>query len=226
MYRCSYRCIASLQLRYIWLMQLIHALQEWWHLSSWFEIIGAITGLLCVYLASVNNIWNWPIAIVSTALYVYVFAGKQLYADMLQYVYLCVMSMYGWWFWNKHPQTDGKTPILLITRKQIIISAIVITVGTPVLGYTLITFASFLHYQPPAYPYLDSFCTSCSLVAQVFLARKILENWIIWFFVDIIYIIMYFKKDLDMTSFLFIVYTIIAAWGYFDWKKEYKKQLV
>ncbi|MBS1533020.1 MAG: nicotinamide mononucleotide transporter [Bacteroidetes bacterium] len=206
-------------------MQFIHELQDWWRGASWFEIIGAITGFLCVYLASVNNIWNWPIAIISTALYVYVFGQKGFYADMLQYVYLCVMSMYGWWFWSRHPQTDDKAPVLLITRKQIIISALIVIVATPVLGYTLITFAAKLHYDPPAYPYLDSFCTSCSLVAQVFLARKVLENWVIWFFVDIIYVVMYFKKGLEFTSFLFIVYIIIAVNGYFDWRRDYRKQL-
>lgn len=206
-------------------MQIIHALQEWWQHTSWFEIAGAIAGVFCVYLASINNIWNWPIAIISTVLYVYVFARKGFYADMLQYIYLCSMSIYGWWFWSKHPQTEDKTPVVLITKKQIIISAIIVIIATPVLGYTLITFAATLHYNPPAYPYLDSFCTSCSLVAQVLLARKVLENWLIWFFVDIIYVVMYFKKDLDVTSILFVIYIIIAAFGYFDWKKIYKKQL-
>jgi nicotinamide mononucleotide transporter len=210
---------------YIWAMQIIHELQDWWHQASWFEIVGAITGFFCVYLASVNNIWNWPIAIISTALYVYVFAQKGFYADMLQYIYLCAMSMYGWWFWGRHPKTEDKVPVVLITKKQMIVSALIVIVATPVLGYTLITFAATLHYDPPAYPYLDSFCTSCSLVAQVFLARKVLENWIIWFFVDIIYVVMYFRKGLEFTSVLFIAYIIIAINGYFDWRKDYKKQL-
>ncbi len=206
-------------------MQFIHALQDWWHQTTWIEIIGVITGLLCVYLASVNSIWNWPIAIISTALYIYIFGRANLYADMLQYVYLCVTSIYGWWFWSKHPQTEDKAPIASITKKQAIISIIIVVVTTPVLGYTLITFADALHHDPPAYPYIDSFCTSCSLVAQVFLARKVLENWAIWFFVDIIYVVVYYKKHLEATAFMFVILIIIAAFGYFDWKKEYRKQL-
>jgi nicotinamide mononucleotide transporter len=207
-------------------MQIIHALQDWWQHQTWLEIIGVITGLLCVYLAARNNIWNWPIAIVSTAIYVYIFGKASLYADMLQYVYLCLTSIYGWYFWMRHPKSEEKIPVVAITKKQLIISILIIIVVTPVLGYTLISFAKALHYNPPAYPYIDSFCTACSFVAQFFLARKILENWLIWIFVDIIYTVVYFKKDLQITAFMFAVLIIIAVFGYIDWKKDYKKQLV
>ena len=207
-------------------MQIVHALQTWWQQQSLLEVIGVITGLLCVYLAAKNNIWNWPIAIISTAIYVYVFGKASLYADMLQYVYLCITSAYGWYEWARHPKTEDKTPILRITRKQIIISAAAIIITTPVLGYTLIRFTAVLHYHPPAYPYIDSFLTSCSFVAQILLARKIIENWLLWIFADIIYTVLYFKKGLQVTSFMFAVLIIIAIIGYLDWKKEYKKQLL
>ena len=158
-------------------MQIIHAFQDWWQQQTWQELVGTATGLLCVYLAAKNNIWNWPIAIISTGIYVYVFGRASLYADMLQYVYLCITSAYGWYVWARHSKTEHKTPILRITKKQIIISALAIVITTPVLGYTLIRFTSVLHYHPPAYPYIDSFLTSCSFVAQILLARKIIENW-------------------------------------------------
>jgi len=206
-------------------MQIIHALQQWWLHQTWQELAGVTTGLLCVYLAAANNIWNWPIAIISTALYVYIFAGAALYADMLQYVYLCITSIYGWYQWAKHPKTEDKSPVLRITRKQVIISIIAIVVTTPALGYTMITFTAKLHYHPPAYPYIDSFLTACSFVAQILLARKILENWLLWIFADIIYTYIYFKKDLVDTSIMFAILIIIAIFGYFDWRKEYKKQL-
>jgi nicotinamide mononucleotide transporter len=206
-------------------MQILHALQQWWQQQTWEELVGVVTGLLCVYLAAKNNIWNWPIAIISTGLYVYIYAITALYADMLQYVYLCITSMYGWYAWTRHPKTEDTTPVQRITRRQIFISAIVIAVTTPVLGYTLITFTAKLHYNPPAYPYIDSFLTACSFVAQILLTRKILENWLLWIFADILYTIVYYKKHLQVTSFMFAVLIVIAILGYIDWKKDYKKQL-
>ena len=206
-------------------MQIIHAFLQWWSEQTWQELMGVATGLLCVYLAAKNNIWNWPIAIISTALYVYIFGKASLYADMLQYIYLCITSIYGWYVWSRHPKTEDDLPITRLTKRQAIISIAVIIVATPVLGFTLITFAAKLNYHPPAYPYIDSFLTACSFVAQIWLARKIMENWLLWIFADIIYTELYYKKHLQVTSGMFAVLVIIAIYGYLDWKKDYKKQV-
>ncbi len=133
-------------------------------------------------------------------------------------VYFMGMNIYGWYFWSHKPATETKTPVMLITKKEIILSAIAIIVFTFFLG-------TVLKYTPASYPYIDSFCTACSLVAQVFLARKVLENWLIWIFVDIIYVGVYIFKHLDLTAIMYAIYVIIALLGYLDWKKDYKKQV-
>ena len=199
-------------------MQIIHALQDWWHHQTWLEIIGVITGILCVYLAAVNNIWNWPIACISVGIYIFIFFNSHLYADMGLQVYFMGMNIYGWYFWSHKPESADKTPVMRITRRETIFSIIAIIVFTVFLG-------SVLKYTPASYPYLDSFCTACSLIAQVFMARKVLENWLIWIFVDIIYVGVYIFKHLDLTAGMFGLYVVIALLGYLDWKKDYKKQL-
>jgi nicotinamide mononucleotide transporter len=206
-------------------MEIIKAIENWWHAQSTLELIGVATGLLCVYLAAINNIWNWPFAIISTAIYIYIFEQTALYADMGQNIYLLCINIYGWCYWVKKPKGETKRPVLSITKKQIVWSVIVVAIATPVLGYTLITLSPILNYRPAAFPYLDSFCTACSLVGQLFLARKILENWLIWIFVDVIYVGIYIVKDLRPTAFMFGVYVLIALFGYLDWRKEYCKQL-
>ena len=204
---------------------LLHALQDWWHQLSWLEIIAVITGLLCVYLAAINNIWNWPVAIISTVITIYVMATRALYADMLQYTYLTVINIYGWYVWSRKKDVRDKRPIVTISPKQIVRTLVAVVFITPALGFTLITFADKLHYQPPAFPYLDSFCTVVSLAAQVLMARKVLENWLMWVFVDIIYVVIYAVKDLEAYAFMFAIYIIIAVIGYFDWKKTLRLQL-
>ena len=71
-------------------MQIIHALQQWWANQSLLEIVGVITGLLCVVLAALNNIWNWPIAIISVGIYIFIFMQSRLYADMGLQIYFLV----------------------------------------------------------------------------------------------------------------------------------------
>lgn len=198
-------------------MHLINEFQDWWHKLTWEELAGVITGFLCVYLAALNNIWNWPIAIVSVILCGYVYYYKQLYADMGLQVYFLLMNVYGWYFWSKKPASDEKTPVLRITKRETIYSIVAIIAFTIFLG-------SVLKYTPASYPYLDSFCAACSLVAQVFLARKVLENWIIWIFTDIIYVGIYIAKDLELMALLYAVYVPIAIYGYYDWKRNYRAQ--
>jgi len=200
-------------------MQIIHILKEWWQQQTLLEITGVITGLSCVYLAALNNIWNWPIAVVSVGIYIFIFFGAHLYADMGLQFYFMAMNFYGWYYWSKKPANEEKSPVLLITKKEIVFSIIAIIVFTYILG-------SILKYTPASYPYIDSFCTACSLVAQVFLARKVLENWLIWIFVDVIYVGVYIYKHLDLTAVMYAIYVGIALLGYIDWKKDYKKQIV
>ncbi|WP_461449484.1 nicotinamide riboside transporter PnuC [Mucilaginibacter sp.] len=205
-------------------MQILHGLLDWWHQQSWIELIGVLTGFICVLLAAINNIWNWPVAIFSVTIYIYVFYNYQLYADMGLQIYFLITSIYGWYFWSKKNRVEVKIPVSAINRKQVIISIIIVLVVTPALGFTLVSLSPILHYKPAAYPYLDSFCTTCSLIAQVYLTRKILENWLIWVFVDMIYVGVYIAKHLEPTAILYAAYIPVALLGYIDWRKEYKKQ--
>ncbi|WP_214072221.1 nicotinamide riboside transporter PnuC [Mucilaginibacter sp. dw_454] len=194
-------------------MTFIHDLQIWWQQQSLWEIVGVITGLLCVYLAAKNIIWNWPFAIISVTIYIFIFYEKNLFADMGLQVYFLVVNIYGWYFWSKAPASADRTPVKLITKKEVWISLIATVVFTLFLG-------SVLRYTTASFPYIDSFCAACSLVAQVLLARKVVENWLIWVFVDTIYVGIYIVKGLDATAFMYAIYIPIALMGYMDWYKK------
>ncbi|WP_428328264.1 nicotinamide riboside transporter PnuC [Mucilaginibacter sp.] len=198
-------------------MQLLHTIHQWMMQQTLLETIGVITGLLCVYLAAKNNIWNWPIAIISVGIYIFIFFDARLYADMGLQFYFMAMNFYGWYYWSRKPATENKAPVLLITKKEVIFSVIAIIIFTYILG-------SILKLTPASYPFIDSFCTACSLIAQVLLARKVLENWLIWIFVDVIYVGVYIFKGLHLTAVMYAVFVAIAVLGYIDWKKDYKKQ--
>jgi nicotinamide mononucleotide transporter len=196
-------------------MDLAYVFTDWFRNQSLLETSGVITGILCVYLAAKNNIWNWPIAIISVLIYVFIFFEAKLYADTGLQVYFLIMNFYGWYFWSRK-EKHQKVPVSSISFKEIILSIFAIVVFTAGLGY-------FLYMGTDAsFPFIDSFCTACSLVAQVFLARKVLETWLIWIFVDIIYVGIYIIKDLHLTAGMYALYIVIAAIGYRDWRKEYK----
>jgi nicotinamide mononucleotide transporter len=198
-------------------MQIVHLLQDWWQHQTWLEITGVITGLICVYLAAKNNIWNWPIATISVTIYIFIFFEAHLFADMGLQVYFFIINLYGWYYWSHKPVEEKKIPVARITKTEVLLSAGAIILFTFILG-------TLLRYTTASFPYLDSFCTACSLVAQVFLARKVLENWLIWIFVDVIYVGVYLYKDLHLTAVMYAIYVGIALMGYIDWRKDYAPQ--
>jgi nicotinamide mononucleotide transporter len=198
-------------------MNFILTVTDWLKSQSLLEVSGVISGILCVYLAAKNNIWSWPLAIISVLIYTHIFFEEKLYADAGLQVYFLFTNIYGWYFWNKSSHTQVKTPIVQASKKTILLS---------ILGIILFTFllGTFLFKSTDAsFPYIDSFCTACSLIAQFFLARKIIENWLIWIFVDIIYVGVYLIKDLHLTAGMYALYIFIAAMGFINWKRDYNQ---
>lgn len=179
------------------------------------EWIATISGFLCVYLAAKQNIWNWPISIISVGIYLYIFYVNRLYGDSVLQIYFLGTAAYGWYYWNKRSRSDEK-PISSLTARQYVWILVIILILSSVLGFSL------HQWTNSDVPYADGFCTAMSFVAQFLMTRKILQNWIIWVIVDICYIPLYIHKDLTMTAILYLVFAIIAWNGYKDWRRTYK----
>jgi nicotinamide mononucleotide transporter len=176
------------------------------------ETVAAAFGIISVYLSVRQNIWSWPTAIMNVGLYAFVFYHSRLYADMgLQVVYI-IISIYGWYEWLYGGQ--GHTE-LKVSKTSVRLGGLLMAIGivsTFVLG-------TLLHRTTDAaLPYLDSATTSTSLVAQWMMTRKLLENWVVWVAVDVVYIGMFIYKSLYVTSFLYLVFLILSVMGYRQWK--------
>ena len=150
-------------------MAFAQAFEIWWQQQTWQELTGFTTGLLCVYLAAKNVIWNWPLAIISVVAYAFIFFEKHLFADAGLQLYFLAMNIYGWYHWSKKSPSDNLAPVVQISKQQLLLSVIGVTLVTLFLG-------SVLKYTTASYPYLDSFCAACSVIAQVLLARKVLDS--------------------------------------------------
>jgi nicotinamide mononucleotide transporter len=181
---------------------------------SLLELLAAVTGALSVWLSVRQNIWSWPTAIVNVVLYALVFWDAKLYADMgLQVVY-AVLSVYGWYEWLYGGQ--GRTR-LRVTRTTPALAArlvVIAAAGSALLG-------TLLHRTTDAaLPYMDSFLSSTSLVAQWMMTKKLLENWLVWIAVDVLYVGMFLFKGLYLTAGLYAVFLGLAIRGYVDWRRS------
>ncbi|MDX8339897.1 nicotinamide riboside transporter PnuC [Draconibacterium sp. IB214405] len=189
-----------------------------WLLGNYIEILGAILGLAYILFSIKQHILTWPTGLLTSALYVLVFFNARLYADMGLQAYYVVISIYGWYFWLTGKKQNEKKVSVKTTRKILWLKLAVISIAL----YALLLYI-LQNYTNSDVPHMDSMTTALSIVATWMLARKYLEHWLIWVFVDAFSAGLYVYKGLWATVILFIVYTVMAVLGYIEWKKDLKE---
>jgi nicotinamide mononucleotide transporter len=178
------------------------------------ELVAAVTGAISVWLSVRQNIWSWPTAIVNVVLYAVVFWDAKLYADMgLQVVY-AALSLYGWYEWLYGGEGRTELRVTRTPRRLAAVLALIAAAGSALLGILL------RHATDAALPFMDSFLSSTSLVAQWMMTRKLLENWLVWIGVDVLYVGMFLFKGLYLTAGLYAVFLALAVRGYLDWRRS------
>lgn len=182
------------------------------------ELFAALVGALSVWLSVRQNIWSWPTAIVNVVLYALVFYETKLYADMGLQVIYAILSIYGWYEWLYGGA--GRTE-LRVTRTGLRLGAllaVIAAIGSALIGVFL------RHATDAALPFMDSFLSSTSLVAQWMMTKKLLENWLVWIGVDVLYVGMFIFKGLFLTAGLYAVFLALAIKGYLDWRRSMTAQ--
>jgi nicotinamide mononucleotide transporter len=148
------------------------------------------------------------------ALYAVVFFEAKLYADAgLQIIYF-VLQIYGWYEWLHGGRHRGKLDITRIHLRLGAVLVVIAATATALMGYLLAT------RTDAALPYWDSTATVLSLIAQWMLARKIIENWLVWITVDLLSIGIYAAKALYPTMALYAAFLALAGFGWIEWRKS------
>lgn len=179
------------------------------------ELTAILFGLLSVWFAKKNNILVFPTGIVNTAIYVYLLWKWSLLGDMMINFYFFVMSIYGWYHWTRKKDDVVEFPISKITKSEKIWSFILFFATIILVVAVYLFFDKFNHWTS----YIDTFVTGLLFVGMWLMARRKIENWILLIVADFISIPMYFAKGYTFTSILFLLLTIIAIFGYLEWKK-------
>lgn len=190
-----------------------------WISANYIEILGALIGLLYLYFEIKEDVLLWPTGIATALFYIYIFYDAKFYADMgLQFYYIFV-SIYGWYYWMRGKSKYEKVlHISKVNRMQVFWLAIFTMAIFYPLGFLLDNFTD------SAVPYWDALTTAMSISATWMLARKILEQWLVWIVVDAISVILYIEKELYPTAMLFIFYTGLAVIGYLQWIKSSQRR--
>jgi nicotinamide mononucleotide transporter len=177
------------------------------------EIIGVIVGLIYLWLEYRASVWLWLTNIIMPAIYIYIYGEAGFYADMGINIYYLVASIYGWAMWLRRGDSGEQLQITHTPKKMIQPLVAAFAVAMVVITYILI------NYTDSTVPYGDSFTTALSIVALYMLARKQVEQWLVWLAVDLISFGLYIYKDIPLTAGLYALYSALAVAGYLRWRK-------
>jgi nicotinamide mononucleotide transporter len=180
------------------------------------EIIATVFGLACVLLYIRQSIWSWPTGLVQVVLYAWVFYHARLYSDFLLHIVYTALQIYGWYHWLRGGKQDGQLPVRRISLRAAGLCGVIALLGTGSVGYLMRRFTN------ADLPYWDATIMVLSLLAQYLIARKVLENWIIWVGVDILATGVYWYKGLYVTTGLYSVFLFMAITGWIAWLKSYR----
>jgi nicotinamide mononucleotide transporter len=190
-----------------------------WTITNWIEVCGTITGLIYLWFSIRQSILTWPMGLLTSIFYIWIFFSAKFYAGMGLQFYYVFISIYGWWCWIHGDQNNNGDKVLHISRTSMKLWVRIILIF--ILLFAVISNVLKKFTDSPI-PYWDAFTSSLSIVATWMLARKKFEHWFLWIVIDTISIGLYLYRELYPTTLLFIAYAVMAVVGYFEWRKDLK----
>jgi nicotinamide mononucleotide transporter len=194
------------------------------------EVFAVLTSLACVWFNVKQNLLTWIFAIISSALTARIFFEIHYWGDMYLQLFFIAMAFYGFYEWKyktnfkknnaledpKHQNLSKhlNNPIKKLTIKAtflLILLHLVMTVG---LFFFLKLFNTDVFK-------LDVLLTTGSIIATGLAIKKYLENWLVWVFLDVIYVGIFFEKKQELMACLYIFFVGMAIWGYLEWRKRF-----
>lgn len=184
--------------------------------AHWLDMLSTAIGLIYITLEYRVSIALWYVAIIMPAIDIYLYWSVGIYADFGMAIYYTLAAIYGYAMWKfggfKKSTKTAELPITHMKKSHIMPSVVVFLVAWGAIYYILVTFTN------SNVPITDSFINALSFVALWALARKYLEQWLLWIVIDVISSALYIYKGIPFKGALYGLYVVIAIMGYRKWK--------
>ena len=192
-------------------------------ISSPWELIGAASGLLCVWLIIRENIWNWPVGLAYALVSLLVFYKARLYSDLVLHVFYVFMNGYGWYYWLRGAgarSSEGRLVVARLRKRSASLLGVATVIGIVAMGWL------FDYYTDADLAYWDSTTTVMSFAAMWMAAHKYIENWIVWLVIDVLATGIYIFKGIWPYAVLYGLYIPMAVWGWMAWLRSMSSSMV
>lgn len=191
------------------------AFTAWGSPTTWLEVVAFGLSLAMVGCNIREIHWGWPLAALASILYFALFWRSKLYGDAALQVFFAVMAVWGWAQWLRGKRADGSA--LRVAQlsprgwRYLLASAALLW---PATGLFL------LRFTDTDVPWWDAFPTALSLIGQVLLGRKYLENWLVWIAVNVVSVGLFAWKGLWLTSLLYALFVGLSVVGWRAWQRS------
>lgn len=186
---------------------------------SGIEIAATAATVLCVLLAVKRSILQFPIGLLATTLFFFVFASAQLYASAGLQIVFTAVQVYGWWYWL-YGDRGHRPPITHLRVGRLMVASAAAIAASAVLG------AGLNRATNANMALIDAQIFGLSLLAQFLLDRKKIENWFVWGLVDTLSVYVYLTQGLFATAGLYAALLINCVWGWSEWRRALLRQPV
>ena len=177
------------------------------------EWLALLLGIACVVLGVVRSVWTFATGIGSVVLVGVLAARGRLYSDALLQLFYVGANVYGWINWVRSRDRSGAVVVEGMTAAARARWAAVVLIGTVAWG------GAMARFTDAAFPWWDGGVTVASMAAQLLMARRCWENWLVWIAVDLAAVPLYHAKQLDLVAFLYVIYLALSIWGLIDWRR-------
>lgn len=177
------------------------------------EIIASTLGVIAVWLTVRQNPWCWPIGLVMVSLYAWFFFEAKLFSQVLLHAVFALLQLYGWWQWTRGDTGRGGRKVSCASAQEVLIGLAVAALVAVLLG------ALMARYTDARFPWPDATLTAFSLLAQLGMALKRVQCWLLWIVVDVLYVGFFAWQDYWLTAGLYGLFTLLAIMGLREWRQ-------
>jgi nicotinamide mononucleotide transporter len=178
------------------------------------EFVAVITGIASVIFSRMENILVYPLGMISTSIFIFLYLTHGLYADASVNFYYTVMSIIGWVMWAQ--KREGRTVLQITksTRKEWRKALLFFGICWAILFFILKRFTD------STVPLADAFTSAAAFTGMWLMNKKKLENWTWWIITNLASVPLNFYKHLAFSSFQYMVFLVLGIMGYITWRKK------
>jgi nicotinamide mononucleotide transporter len=185
----------------------------WGSPVTWLEIVAFALSLAMVAANMRVHPVAWPLAIVASLLYGLLFVDARLYGEAGLQIFFVVVAFWGWWQWLRGRDNAGAPLAVHRLGPRARLVALLATLSAwPLLALALD------HGTDSPVPWADALATTGSITGQVLLGRKAIENWLVWFVVNVFSVGLFAYKQLWLTALLYALFAGLSVLGWRAWR--------